>query len=94
MRKLVECINTYLIRDGPNMGSRSLEIHDAVHQFLFRVWVTTHDRGLKDALVLYARLQLKLARGTTDGSVLLEQLLDIIGKELDQISTSTTSLPW
>ncbi|KAI3512910.1 hypothetical protein L1887_20232 [Cichorium endivia] len=94
LRKLVECINTYLIRDGPNMGSRSLEIHDAVHQFLFRVWVTTHDRGLKDALVLYARLQLKLARGATDGSVLLEQLLDIVGKELDQISTSTTNLPW
>ncbi|KAL8261037.1 hypothetical protein R6Q59_025086 [Mikania micrantha] len=94
MRKLVECINTYLIRDGPNMGSQSLEIHDAVHQSLFRVWVTTHDRGLKDALVLYARLQFKLARGTTDGSVLLEQLLDIIGKELDQINTSHTSLPW
>ncbi|KAI3807033.1 hypothetical protein L1987_22953 [Smallanthus sonchifolius] len=95
LRKLVECINTYLIRDGPNMGSQSLEMHDAVHQFLFRVWVTTHDRGLKDALVLYARLQLKLARGATDGSVLLvEQLLDIIGKELDQINTSTTSLPW
>ncbi|KAI3684521.1 hypothetical protein L6452_33745 [Arctium lappa] len=94
LRKLVECINTYLIRDGPNMGCRSLEIHDAVHQFLFRVWVTTHDRGLKDALVLYARLQLKLVRGATDGSILLEQLLDIIGKELDQISTSTMSLPW
>ncbi|KVH98208.1 Armadillo-type fold [Cynara cardunculus var. scolymus] len=94
LRKLVECINTYLIRDGPNMGSRSLEIHDAVHQFLFRVWVTTHDRRLKDALVLYGRLQLKLVRGATDGSILLEQLLDIIGKELDQISTSATSLPW
>ncbi|KAK1427643.1 hypothetical protein QVD17_16334 [Tagetes erecta] len=94
LRKLVECINTYLIRDGPNLGSQSLEIHDAVHQFLFRVWVTTHDRGLKDALVLYARLQLKLARGATDGGVLLEQLLDIVGKELDQINTSTTSLSW
>ncbi|KAJ0603861.1 putative non-specific serine/threonine protein kinase [Helianthus annuus] len=94
LRKLVECINTYLIRDGPNMGTQSLEIHDAIHQFLFRVWVTTHDRGLKDALVLYARLQLKLARGATDGSALLEQLLDIIGKELDHINTSTTSLPW
>ncbi|XP_071734165.1 serine/threonine-protein kinase ATM [Rutidosis leptorrhynchoides] len=94
LRKLVECINTYLIRDGPNMGSRSLEIHDAVHQFLFRVWATTHDRGLKDALVLYARLQLKLVRGATDGSVLLEQLLDIVAKELDQVSTSTASLPW
>ncbi|KAM0004075.1 putative non-specific serine/threonine protein kinase [Helianthus debilis subsp. tardiflorus] len=76
------------------MGTQSLEIHDAIHQFLFRVWVTTHDRGLKDALVLYARLQLKLARGATDGSALLEQLLDIIGKELDHINTSTTSLPW
>ncbi|GJU96059.1 serine/threonine-protein kinase ATM isoform X1 [Tanacetum coccineum] len=94
LRKLVECINAYLIRDGPNMGGQSLEIHDAVHQFLFRVWGTTHDRGLKDALVLYARLQLKLVRGATDGSVLLEQLMDIVVKELDQISTSTTSLPW
>ena len=47
-----------------------------------------------DALVLYAKLQLKLVRGATDGSVLLEQLMDIVGKELDQISTSTTSLPW
>ncbi|KAK9073522.1 hypothetical protein SSX86_007846 [Deinandra increscens subsp. villosa] len=94
LRKLLECINTYLIRDGPNMGSQSLEIHNAVHQFLFRVWATTHDRGLKDALVLYARLQLKLARGATDGGALLEQLLDIIGKELDQINTSPTSLPW
>ncbi|KAI7725639.1 hypothetical protein M8C21_013856, partial [Ambrosia artemisiifolia] len=66
LRKLVECINIFLIRDGPNMGSQSLEIHDAVHQILFDVWVTTHDRGLKDAFVLYARLQLKLARGATD----------------------------
>ena len=48
----------------------------------------------QDALVLYAKLQLKLVRGATDASVLLEQLMDIVGKELDQISTSTTSLPW
>ena len=48
----------------------------------------------QDALVLYGKLQLKLVRGATDGSVLLEQLMDIVGKELDQISTSTTSLPW
>ncbi|GJU06128.1 hypothetical protein Tco_1122558 [Tanacetum coccineum] len=25
------------LRDGPNMGGQSLEIHDAVHQFLFRI---------------------------------------------------------
>ncbi|GJY79775.1 mitochondrial import inner membrane translocase subunit TIM22 [Tanacetum coccineum] len=37
LRKLVECINAYLIRDGPNIGGQSLEIHDAVYQFLFRI---------------------------------------------------------
>lgn len=44
---LVKCINTYLIRDGPNMGVQSLKIHDAVHKFLFRIWLETHDCGLK-----------------------------------------------
>ncbi|KAK3035324.1 hypothetical protein RJ639_034032, partial [Escallonia herrerae] len=76
-RKLIECINTYLLRDGPNLGCQSLEIHDAVQQFVFRCWITTHDRGLKDALVLYAKLQLKLTRGAADGRALLEQLLDV-----------------
>ncbi|KAK2967174.1 hypothetical protein RJ640_005218, partial [Escallonia rubra] len=76
-RKLIECINTYLLRDGPNLGCQSLEIHDAVQQFVFRCWITTHDRGLKDALVLYAKLQLKFTRGAADGRVLLEQLLDV-----------------
>ena len=46
-RKLIECINTYLLNDGPNLGSQSLEIHDALKQFVFRCWITTHDRGLK-----------------------------------------------
>lgn len=48
-RKLIECINTYLLKDGPNLGSQSLEIHNAVQQFVFRCWLTTHDRSLKDA---------------------------------------------
>lgn len=46
-RKLIECVNTYLLKDGPNLGCQSLEIHDAVKQFVFRCWTTTHDRGLK-----------------------------------------------
>ncbi|XP_059644264.1 serine/threonine-protein kinase ATM [Cornus florida] len=92
-RKLIECINTYLLRDGPNLDSHSLEIHDAVQQFVFRCWITTHDRGLKDALILYARLQLNLTRGATDGSALVEQLLDVVGKELDQINICCTNLP-
>lgn len=83
-RKLFECINAYLLKDGPNLGSQSLEIHNAVHQFVFRYWLTTHDHRLKEVLISYARLQLNLVRDAADGSTLVEQLLDIIVKELDQ----------
>ncbi|XP_058227343.1 serine/threonine-protein kinase ATM isoform X4 [Rhododendron vialii] len=93
-RKLIECVNTYLLKDGPNLGCQSFEIHDAVKQFAFRCWTTTHDRGLKDALVLYARLQLNLTRGAADGSELVEHLLDVVGKELDQNSICSTNLAW
>lgn len=93
-RKLIECINTYLSKDGPNMGSEALEIHDAIQHFVFRFWITTHDRSLKDALVLYARLQLNLTRGAADGGDLLEQLLEVLSKELDHMSTSSTALIW
>ncbi|GMQ10325.1 hypothetical protein CsSME_00053372 [Camellia sinensis var. sinensis] len=93
-RKLIECLNTYLLKDGPNLGCQSLEIHDAVRQFLFRCWITTHDRGLKDALILYARLQLNLTRGAADGSTLVEQLLDVVGKDLDQNNICSSSIPW
>ncbi|KAM7475527.1 hypothetical protein LguiB_022770 [Lonicera macranthoides] len=94
LRKLIECINTYLVKDGPNLGCQSLEIHDAAQQFVFRCWIMTHDRGLKDALVLYARLQLNLTRGAADGNAILEQLLDVIGKELDQFNVSSANSTW
>ncbi|KAF4352462.1 hypothetical protein F8388_012163, partial [Cannabis sativa] len=76
-RKLIECVNKYLLKDGPNLGCHSMEIHNAVQQFVFRCWLTTHDRALKDALILYARLQLNCTRDATDSSLLVEQLLDI-----------------
>ncbi|XP_020548356.1 serine/threonine-protein kinase ATM [Sesamum indicum] len=92
-RKLVECINVYLSKDGPNLGCKSLEIHEAVQQFVFRCWFATHDRTLKDALVCYSKLQLSLTRGVVDGTALLEQLLDVVSKELDQMSTYSPSIP-
>ncbi|KAL0302663.1 UNVERIFIED_CONTAM: Serine/threonine-protein kinase ATM [Sesamum calycinum] len=92
-RKLVECINVYLSKDGPNLGCKSLEIHEAVQQFVFRCWFATHDRTLKDALVCYVKLQLSLTRGVADGTALLEQLLDVVSKELDQMSTYSPSVP-
>ncbi|KAM7277000.1 hypothetical protein ACFE04_018866 [Oxalis oulophora] len=93
-RKLLECINTYLIKDGPNLGSKTVEIHNALQQFVFRSWLTTHDRGLKDVFIFYSRLQLNLTRTSTDGSPLLEQILDVICKELDQNSLVSAALPW
>ncbi|KAK7317181.1 hypothetical protein RJT34_01188 [Clitoria ternatea] len=92
-RKLVECINTYLLNDGPNLGSQLLEIHNSMQQFVFRCWMSTHDRVLKDSLVFYARIQLNLTRGAADRCLLVEQLLDVICKDLDQGSMSSTSMP-
>lgn len=91
-RKLIECVNMYLLKDGPNLGCQSLEIHDAMRHFVYRCWLTTHDRGLKDALYFYARLQLNLTRGADDVSSLVEQLLDVIFKELDQSNLSVSSV--
>lgn len=48
----------------------------------------------QDALILYARLQVNLTRGAADGSDLVEQLLDVVGKELDQNSICNTNLAW
>ncbi|KAH1111940.1 hypothetical protein GYH30_010343 [Glycine max] len=91
-RKLVECINTYLLNDGPNLGFQLFEIHNAMQQFVFRSWLTTHDRVLKDSLVFYARIQLNLISGAADRCLLVEQLLDVICKDLDQGSMSSTSM--
>lgn len=46
-RKLLECVNTYLLRDGPNLGSLSMAIHESLQQFVLRFWLATHDPGLK-----------------------------------------------
>lgn len=55
-RKLIECINIFLLKDGPNLGCQCLEIHNAVQQFVFRCWITSHDRGLKVLIVNYGIL--------------------------------------
>lgn len=48
---------------------------------------------LQNALVLYARIQLKLCRSSADGSPLVEQLFDVVGKELDQGNVVNTGMP-
>jgi hypothetical protein len=48
---------------------------------------------LQDSLMFYARTQLNLTRGAADRCLLVEQLLDVIYKDLDQGSMSNTSMP-
>ncbi|KAJ8476072.1 hypothetical protein OPV22_019799 [Ensete ventricosum] len=84
LRKLMECLNTYLLRDGPNLGNQAVEIHFSVQDIMFRCWFTTHDQGLKSSLIKFARIQLKLIRYLSEGTQIIEQLLDVIVKELDQ----------
>ncbi|KFK34114.1 hypothetical protein AALP_AA5G103600 [Arabis alpina] len=90
-RKLIECVNSFLLKDGPNIGSLSLDIHNAVQQFVFRCWLTTHDKNLKEILASYGRLQLNLTRGSSESSSLVEQLLDVVTRELDHGSSSSSA---
>ncbi|XP_019058626.1 PREDICTED: serine/threonine-protein kinase ATM isoform X2 [Tarenaya hassleriana] len=92
-RKLIECVNTFLLRDGPNLGPLSLELHNVVRQFVFRCWLATHDKSLKEILAFYARLQLNLMRDSSESSSLVEQLLDVVSRELD-LGSSTGSASW
>ncbi|KAF5201731.1 Serine/threonine-protein kinase ATM, partial [Thalictrum thalictroides] len=89
-RKFIECINTYLLKDGPNLAHEAMEIHLAVQDFVFRYCLTTHEREHGDVVIPYARLQLKLVRNAADCSHLLEQILDVVFKELDQTSPIVT----
>ncbi|KAL6847729.1 hypothetical protein ACP4OV_021857 [Aristida adscensionis] len=90
-RKLLECINTFLLKDGPNLGCKSVEIHNAVQEFIFGSWLTTHDQALKSLFITYAKVQLKLARAIPE---VLERLVDIIIKELDQNVNPAASFLW
>ncbi|XP_074316262.1 serine/threonine-protein kinase ATM [Silene latifolia] len=89
-RKFIECLNAYLLKDGPNLGGESLIIHNSVKTFVFSNWHQRpdSDTDLKDVLILYAKLQLLLRRGNEDENEppLLDELLKIIGKDLEHCS--------
>lgn len=110
----MECINTYLLKDGPNIGSQAMDIHSSLQDFVFHFWLTTHDKGLKvftfihlfclcfknflwifllqNCLINYAKLQLKLNR-ISEGGTIIEQLLLVFDKELNQNIIGTIGIP-
>lgn len=91
-RKLLASLNSFLMKDGLNIGTSAQEIHSSVQDFMVRSWLTTHDRLLKEGLFLYARIQLKLRGILSDGGAALDQLLDLVVKELDQNSITTPGI--
>lgn len=87
-KKLLASLNSFLVMDGPNLGDLVVDIHAGVKDFMVRTWLTTRDRELKDGLVLYARLQLKLRTVVTcTESRFIQQMLPLVEKELDQSVT-------
>ncbi|KAJ1282905.1 hypothetical protein BS78_03G087400 [Paspalum vaginatum] len=90
-RKLMECINTFLLKDGPNLGHKSVMIHNAVQEFVFRCWLATHDQALKSLFITYMKVQLKLARAIPE---ILEKLVDVITKELDKNVNTGAGFLW
>ncbi|KAL5723782.1 non-specific serine/threonine protein kinase [Ranunculus cassubicifolius] len=91
LQTFIECVNLYLLKDGTNLDREAIEIHSAVHELVFRCWITTKKQKMKDAVIMYARLQLKLIRDAADGGNLIEQILDVVSKDLDQ-SVATTNM--
>ncbi|KAF6991028.1 hypothetical protein CFC21_008158 [Triticum aestivum] len=91
--KLMECVNTFLLMDGPNLGDKSVEIHKAVQDFVLRSWLMTRDLRLKSLFITYAKIQLKLARAIPK---VLERknLLGVIMDDLDQNVNTEAGLLW
>ncbi|XP_044341757.1 serine/threonine-protein kinase ATM isoform X1 [Triticum aestivum] len=91
--KLMECVNTFLLMDGPNLGDKSVEIHKAVQDFILRSWLMTRDLRLKSLFITYVKIQLKLARAIPK---VLERknLLGVIMDDLDQNVNTEAGLLW
>lgn len=91
-KKLVSSLNAFLLIDGLNLGDKVAKLHCSFRPFMVRTWLTTRDRDLKDELVLYARIQLKLQYILTlDEGIVVEELLGLVEKELDQIGIVLTA---
>ena len=56
----VTSLNTFLLKHGLDVSSRSPEIQRALHPFVLHCWKTSRDAKLKDALVVCLSVQVKL----------------------------------
>jgi len=56
----VMSLNSFLLRHGLDVSSRSLEIQRALQPFVLRCWQVSRDAKLKDAFVICLSIQVKL----------------------------------
>ncbi|KAL3675793.1 hypothetical protein R1sor_025741 [Riccia sorocarpa] len=92
-KKLLASLNSFLLMNGLNIGSATVNIHASMKTFMHRIWLTTRDRELKDGLVLYARIQLNLRYIlASSGSQEISDLLELVEKELDQSGVALSAL--
>ncbi|KAH7439431.1 hypothetical protein KP509_04G060500 [Ceratopteris richardii] len=84
-RKLLSLLNLFLLKDGINLGDLLVDIHSNIKGFILRTWKVTRDRDLKDELVFYCRLQLKLRTVVTftEGDFIV-QMKPLVEKDLEQ----------
>ena len=56
----VMSLNSFLLRHGLDVSSRSLEIQRALQPYILRCWKVSRDVKLKDAVVICLSIQVKL----------------------------------
>lgn len=78
-------MNTFLLANGLDVSSKAAELHAAVHPFLVRSWRSARDSRLREALVLYLRIQLLLGglEGPGDGRF-LEEVQELLTHTMQQ----------
>ncbi|KAL0026395.1 hypothetical protein WJX79_005738 [Trebouxia sp. C0005] len=81
----VMSLNSFLLRHGLDVSSRSLEIQRVLHPFVLRCWKVSRDAKLKDAFVICLTIQIKL-RGLQDMHGAASDILEVLDKDIGQAS--------
>lgn len=81
----VASMNTFLLAHGLDVCSKAAELHAAVHPFLMRALRSARDARLREALVLYLRIQLLLKGLEASGEgQFLEEVQDLLTHSAQQ----------
>ena len=57
---LLGALNAFLLHEGWDVAFHAPRIHERLHVFLQDAWLKAHDKRLKESLILYSLIQLKV----------------------------------